>query len=447
MDYGGGPLPRPRVVVNSKHKDFSAAYFSPAGTNRMRTRNDDEFYVLRRSASSARKSSGNNNSSSNHGYISNNSAQQQQLCPMHQQQQRQQHQQQRHQQQQQQNIPGRVERVVDTSRNKPGYLQETFSSVRKSRERANASPTPVSRTPSQRRRMAAAATTSNNNNNNTLFKYENEINFINRSRPKPRHYQSFNRNGSFSHHHSHTPRPGYPGTTGAGGGSTPQTNFLRTFSFRHKPLFEGDLFSSMPCLNNATGLSAVTAEINLDDEDDDDDNNVVVASSMTPTSSSLVLNSLAYQVLPEHNSRPSQQHHAYHQHHHHHKLEPHQHHHHHHHPRLIGNGGGSNSNNLVKNVHTSLSSKSLSSGSGGSNSSSSYNASNATPGTTTTATTTTNPSSVSSSINASPSPGIRKRPVADDAEGHLAYLPGDVLASQIYNEIFRNLIMVDSVTE
>ncbi len=102
-----------------------------------------------------------------------------------------------------------------------------------------------------------------------------------------------------------------------GGGAAPSAsnnprNLLRTFSFRDKPP-NPDLFSSMPCLNNPIGGR-------LGNMNNGNGNGIALPpqvvpggrlnhqSSSTPTSSSLVLNSLAYQVLPiYHNTQQQQQ--------------------------------------------------------------------------------------------------------------------------------------------
>lgn len=115
---------------------------------RMRTRNDEEFYAGFRRSSSLRRST---NEGSSGGHLSRGL------------------------------YPGRAERTNNqqhrsTSSNyrnnnnncseyKPGYLQDTLTSIRRSRERAAASPS-FSRTPSIRR--------SGNSKQKSLVKYENE---------------------------------------------------------------------------------------------------------------------------------------------------------------------------------------------------------------------------------------------------------------------------------
>ena len=154
--------------------------------------------------------------------------------------------------------------------------------------------------------------------------------------------------------------------------------------------------------------------------------------SMTPTSSSLVLNSLAYQVLPvygddedggqRHKSKQQQSNNNRQQH------------------------SSRSFQPLSKNdSHSSLSSKSLSSGSSsGVFSSSQLHASSASSGCKTASGSPNNTATVATpaatSSSATPlithsvsSPAMLKKhrpPVADDADGHLAYLPGDVIGDR-----------------
>lgn len=259
-------------------------------------------------------------------------------------------------------------------------------------------------------------------------------------------------------------------TTGATTGG-----FLRTFSFRNKPSSD-EIFSSLPCLNaaNANGRTASSSSSSLSSspngssppasvirvgrpgQSSTGSNSVTSGShnsldhtssdnhghahhqlkqqagrdhahhqlqqqhqrnnhtrqhglSMTPTSSSLVLNSLAYQVLPIYSG---------------------------------GGGGGfpnpSSSNNNNNNYNKSEIATTATAGIVSQTSFTKPNkvlnhdyksrSANIIP---------SNPaisvlnSSSGGSLSAYPSPNlVRKRPVADDLDGHLAYLPGDVLADR-----------------
>jgi len=305
--------------------------------------------------------------------------------------------------------PGRAERKTSRNRSsssnyrnnnsdsrlnqQPGYLQDTLTSIRRSRERAAASPS-FSRTPSVRR--------SQNSKPKTHFRYENESissGGLNSSRPtlmrptslyyptassssssgiavtpkmnsssnlsdyyriyKPsnggliisqRPGSNFTRTGSF---HA-TNKPSLPLSTIAASGNQPHQppissnhrpeQFMRSFSFRKAA---DQHHSSMPCLNANFGLKPYKP---------------LTASSgaATPSSSTLVINSLAYQVLPP----------------------------------------NSKSDDLGSAGYSSPSSS-----------------------------TTSSPQQTSLHAPSSPMT-VRKRPVADDNDGHLAYLPGDVLGDR-----------------
>ena len=182
--------------------------------------------------------------------------------------------------------PGRAERRNSNNNSeKPGYLQDTLTSVRRSRERVAASPS-FSRTPSLRRSKKpdqpnpSRPTSVYYKSSNNLSDYYRIYKPVNINPIKP----GFTRTGSF--HAGNKPvqlslRSGGPNANG-NPGSGPDT-FMRSFSFRNR---ENENHSSMPCLN-ATKLTQP-----------------VLSSQMshggnfgTPSSSTLVINSLAYQVL------------------------------------------------------------------------------------------------------------------------------------------------------
>ena len=352
-----------------------------------------------------------------------------------------------HQHQQQQQIvpPGRAERI-----SRPSYQQDTFSSIRRSRERGTPTAEPA-RTPGLTRNVSLRKSSkSSNSTAAAVLKYDNEIprtrvapaapssssRFYNLTAPTSlssapqapkRRGSGLHRNGSFSHVNS--------AAGGTAGLLHRPSNFLRSFSFRTKPASE-DIYTSMPCLNAnltpgggpAGGHHRANRSHNPNTAHPLSNGHGHHGQSMTPTSSSLVLNSLAYQVLPvygdeedsgqKHKSKQQQQ-------------------------------GGKSFQPLSKNdSHSSLSSKSLSSGSSSGMFSSSLHASSASASTSKTSSgspnnaTSTSEAVTPSSTSTVPlithsvsSPAMLKRahrppPVADDADGHLAYLPGDVVGDR-----------------
>ena len=445
---------------------------------KLRTRNDEEYYGGVRRSSSLRRSSTNHNGLN--GHIAG--------CPMHQQQQQQQVAQQHQQQPQpkprlhhnhhtyhghQQIVPpGRAERI-----SRPGYQQDTFSSIRRSRERGTPTAPEPSRTPGLTRNVSLRKSSSHNkssmgNNssqtaaiiNPAIVKYDNEIprtrvapaapssssRFYNLTSPSssssstapmvPKR-RGLHRNGSFSHVNS----------AGSAGGSSllhRPSNFLRSFSFRTKPASE-DIYTSMPCLNANLALGSGGGSSGAGPghykaaaasyRGNNPLSNGHHGQSMTPTSSSLVLNSLAYQVLPIYgdNEDAGQGH------------------------KSKGRQQSNNSQQqqqqqqqssrsfqpLSKNdSHSSLSSKSLSSGSSSgmfsgslhaASSSSASKTSSGSPNHNATSTSTSDSSSANTPLitHSVSSPAMLKKqhrppPVADDADGHLAYLPGDVIGDR-----------------
>lgn len=295
---------------------------------------------------------------------------------------------------------------------KPGYQQDTFSSVRRSRERAAHSPRSVSRNASIRRTSQNGRTTKPKINPNM----QSDVDSV----PKTKSMSSrHKRNGSF-HHHPTCPsssNSNYANGHNNNYPSSPKPNagLLRTFSFRSKPS-DYELFSSMPCLTNAnmgTLPHTVSYGHNLESVRNQRHHH---GESTTPTSSSLVLNSLAYQVLPQNNQ--SNHHHHNHQHHapvhrnfkdeyqtpmQYYKTSA---------PLIVPSRNKNGSLSSLSNK-SSLSSNGGGSGNGGNQTT----------------------SSLASSLS---SPGLlRKKPVADDADGHLAYLPGDIIMDRY--EVVANL--------
>ena len=134
----------------------------------------------------------------------------------------------------------------------------------------------------------------------------------------------------------------------------PDSSFMRSFSFRKAP---DDHHSSMPCLNANFSLPKPTYK--------PPGSGGTLGAHGTPSSSTLVINSLAYQVLP--NKQPNDD---------------------------LGSAGYSSPS-------SSTTSSPQQGGHGG-----------------------------SAHLPPSSPATLKKRPVADDTDGHLAYLPGDVLGEK-----------------
>lgn len=370
---------------------------------------------------------------------------------------------------------------------KPGYQQDTLTSIRRSRERAQASPppAPLSRTPSlrgsQQRGTKSSASSGNNNNNNNNARtiqpnlsYENEIKSsrplsmysVVSSVPQQQHWREtnyqnrpvqqqqqqpvsqvsssndfyriyrpsngnivcstigrstggngsavdsfFQRTGSF--HGGGCGGLGYQtisGNSSLSAATAKNSNpFLRSFSYRKREVDDNNLTSSMPCLNDNKTAGETTGQApssrahqpyrggGLDRTPSFKSGGGHYYNSpsgtMTPASSSLVINSLAYQILPSPRvppppppaSAPVTS--GY--------------------PFIYGNNNAAQQNR-----------KQGSAGSGGGQSAmlTSISASSSLQ-------------SNSSSLN-SPVLTRKRPPVADDTDGHLAYLPGDVLVDR-----------------
>ena len=482
---------RSKVGQNSSTTEFVGHFCAAHPPNVRRTRNDEEFYGgFRRSASLRR---------SQRSGVPDGSPHMRQDHSGH-----------------RTAIPGRAERAWpkhhqptqphlglcqgennNYGRNKPGYLQDTLTSIRRSRERAQASPPPssLSRTPSlrgsQQRGLKPSSGSSNNNNNNNNnnskiiqpnVSYENELksnnrpmsmysvvqppiqqqpqsqwretNYQNRpvmQQPLPQQQQPtpqvsssndfyriyrpsngnivcntigrsttgsgngsavdsfFQRTGSF--HGGGGSGLGYQtisGNSSLSAASAKSTNpFLRSFSYRKRETDDNNLTSSMPCLNDnkaersVNGVGEITPASRINQQYRGLDRTPSFRSggqyyntpsgTMTPASSSLVINSLAYQILPS--------------------------------PRVLPPAPPASAPVtsgypfIYANNNSSQNRKQGSAGSGGqSGMVSSISAS----------------SSLQSTGSSLSSPVLQRKrpPVADDMDGHLAYLPGDVLADR-----------------
>jgi len=290
----------------------------------------------------------------------------------------------------------------------PGYQQETLNSIRRSKERSQTqtdSPSRFRRTPSSRGRPAAPVSQSSSSKSSKpsrpsqavgkepatsrLSRTPSYISSLGPGSP-PSSNRRDNKQidlsvgGHLSRFGSvrapHTPRQ--------------DQNLLRSFSLRRKGQEDFLHTASMPCLAGPDIKVSLGPTSSRDKNSnyfpsngraaggDNLRNHVKSSSSGAPSSPSLVINSLAYQVLPEQSyvrARPRE-----------HKT------------------GDWTHNPLVP------------SGSYGSTGSTSYSSS-------------ASHSSASSSLSlhSPPSPVTpRKRPITDNSDGHLAYLPGDFVSER-----------------
>ena len=294
----------------------------------------------------------------------------------------------------------------------PGYQQDTLTSIRRSKERSQThtdSPTRFRRTPSNRSRPTAppiSHSSSKNSRTHQTSKVGKE-NTNNRSRLSrtPSYISSLassndppnsNRRDSKQIDLSVTGHLSRYGSVRAPNTPRHEQNLLRSFSLRRKGPEDFLHTASMPCLANPDlkpGLgtsSSTTRDKNSNyfssvgrsgAGTESSRTHIKSSSSGTPSSPSLVINSLAYQVLPEqsYRSRTRDQ-----------------------------KTGEWNHNPLAP------------SGSYGSTGSTSYSSSAS-----------ASSASSSLSLHSPPSPVTpRKRPVTDDGDGHLAYLPGDYVSDR-----------------
>lgn len=266
----------------------------------------------------------------------------------------------------------------------PGYQQETLTSVRRSKERSQTqtdSPSRLRRTPSSRGRPAVPSPrTTKPSKQNPGHK---DCNGHKDGCPQQRisrtpSYKSDNGRRDSSAYNYNLSRNGSVRTQMAYKGD--QGALLRSFSLRKKGPEEYLHTSSMPCLANSDKSGFPS---NRDKNSNffssigratGDELRMKTGSSGTPSSPSLVLNSLAYQILPESN-----------------------------------NGRSRNREKITEWPHPPL----APSGSYGSTGSASYSSSHSS-------------ASSSLSLHSPPSPvPARRRPLTDNTDGHLAYLPGD----------------------
>jgi len=376
-------------VGGSHARALFTTSFSQQSPNIKRTRNDDEYYGgFGRSSSSrrsARPTTANTSSSSMVAYAQS----------------------------------------TDTSSStprKPGYQQETLTSIRRSKERSQThsshttthtctdSPSRLRRTPSSRGRQPAVAASSTRTNKSTKQSPAIANNGSSggvakdggggghkdtcpqhRLSPTPSYKSSSDGRKDLSSQHSSSSHSGHLSRHGSvrtpASYKADQTSLLRSFSLRKKGHEEYLHTSSMPCLadndlkagsgagpgkdKNANFFSSIGRAAA-------DDLRWKAAPSSpraAPSSPSLVLNSLAYQILPESN----------------------------------GTGRIRNRDKFGDWPHPPL----APSGSYGSAGSTSYSSSHSS-------------ASSSLSLHSPPSPiPVRRRPLTDNSDGHLAYLPGD----------------------
>jgi len=296
----------------------------------------------------------------------------------------------------------------------PGYQQDTLTSIRRSKERSQThtdSPSRFRRTPSNRSRPTAPVSQTSSSRSaknmrqspvrsNKEWHKESCINSSRLSRT-PSYKSSLgdsssaNRRDSKQIDLSGSSHLSRHGSVRAPIAQRQDQGLLRSFSLRRKGPEDFLHTSSMPCLTNPD-LRGGLGPTNARDKNSnyfssvgraaaDNMRNHINSSSSgapAPSSPSLVINSLAYQVLPEQSyirSRPREQ-----------------------------KTGDWNHNPLAPT------------GSYGSTGSTSYSSS-------------ASHSSASSSLSlhSPPSPvQPRKRPITDDSDGHLAYLPGDFVSDR-----------------
>ena len=276
----------------------------------------------------------------------------------------------------------------------PGYQQDTLTSIRRSKERSQTqtdSPTRFRRTPSNRSRPVAPISKSSRHSSKSVHS-SNRIEpgssgtptYISALAPDP---PSSNRRDNKQIDLSVSGHLSRYGSVRAPQSSRHDHNLLRSFSLRRKEDFLHT--SSMPCLanteiknNSRDRNSNYFSSRNATNENiRPPGNKSSASSSVTPSSPSLVINSLAYQVLPEQSFRSRTREHK---------------------------ASDWNHNPLAP------------SGSYGSTGSTSYSSSAS-----------ASSASSSLSLHSPPSPVTpRKRPVTDDSDGHLAYLPGDYISDR-----------------
>lgn len=286
----------------------------------------------------------------------------------------------------------------------PGYQQDTITSIRRSKERSQTqtdSPSRFRRTPSSRGRPGAPVSQNCSKPSSKSSKPSQGQGIVKESRSRlsrtPSYISSLgqdppssNRRDSKQIDLSVTGHLSRFGSVRAPHTPRHDQNLLRSFSLRRKGQEDFLHTASMPCLANpdiksSQGPTSVSRDKNYNyfpSSSGGRGGQVKSSSSGAPSSPSLVINSLAYQVLPEQSlvrTRPRDQ-----------------------------KTGDWNHNPLGP------------SGSYGSTGSTSYSSS-------------ASHSSASSSLSlhSPPSPVTpRKRPITDNSDGHLAYLPGDFVSER-----------------
>jgi len=276
----------------------------------------------------------------------------------------------------------------------PGYQQDTLTSIRRSKERSQTqtdSPTRFRRTPSNRSRPAAPPLSQSGKSRSSkqqagagasLSRTPSYISSLAPDPPASNRRDSKQIELAVSGHLSRYGSVRAPNTP-----RTQDQSLLRSFSLRRKGPEDFLHTASMPCLaapeiktapvardKNSNYFSSVGSRSQAKSS----------SSSGAPSSPSLVINSLAYQVLPEqsYKSRTRDQNKSA--------------------------TGEWNHNPLAP------------SGSYGSTGSTVYSSSAS-----------ASSASSSLSLHSPPSPVTqRKRPVTDDSDGHLAYLPGDFVSDR-----------------
>jgi len=275
----------------------------------------------------------------------------------------------------------------------PGYQQDTLNSIRRSKERSQThadSPTRSRRTPSSRGRPSHRSNKSAKQS--PSLPGQKECTGHRDNCPQ----QRLSRTPSYksSSETSRREQVGYPANLSRHGsvrtpmsyskGEQQGSNLLRSFSLRKKGPEEYLHTTSMPCLADndlKTGYSSARDKnsnfFSSIGRAAGDDLRMKTGPGGAPSSPSLVLNSLAYQILPESNSNAG--------------------------------AGGRSRNKIGEWPHPPL----APSGSYGSTGSTSYSSSHSS-------------ASSSLSLHSPPSPvPVRRRPLTDNSDGHLAYLPGD----------------------
>ena len=311
----------------------------------------------------------------------------------------------------------------------PSYQQDTITSIRRSKERSQTntdSPSRFKRTPSNRSRQQMPAVTSSQRTTNTTTNHKSSKHSPAMSRDQSAH-AALNRESSSLQNGGLTRTPSYKSdkvmnsreytSSGASGGNNfsrqgsvkvqpvtttklEQTPVLRSFSLRRREDYSHS--SSMPCLaDNDFKTGFASSSITHRDKNSNLFSSVGRASgegyrykeggripvvSAAPSSPALVINSLAYKILPESSVSSNNS----------------------------NSAAGSSNHSRIRPQDKDWPHQPLgNSCSYGSTGSASYSSSHSS-------------ASSSLSLHSPPSPvPVRRRPLTDNSDGHLAYLPGD----------------------